>query len=184
MLTEILEFSRGSYKLSPAPQSLAPIIQRATQEIAPQMAQLGIRLNVMVAPEITLEADAEKLARVFENLLVNATQALQQEGKHHGIRSESSGGTVEIRALQNGGNVRVEVMDDGPGIPVEIRERLFEPFISYGKQGGTGLGLAIARAIVEAHGGRISLNGASKNGAHFIILLPGGPGRSGGEDGA
>ena len=76
--------------------------------------------------------------------------------------------------MQDGGNVRVDVTDDGPGIPAAIRERLFEPFISHGKQGGTGLGLAIARAIVEAHGGRISLNGTQVRGAHFMILLPGG----------
>jgi signal transduction histidine kinase len=171
MLTEILEFSRGSYKLSPESQPLAPIVQRATQEASAQMAQLGIRLNVAVPPEITLEADAEKLARVFENLLVNAIQALQQHPEHNGSRAD---GAVEIRATQDADGVRVDVTDNGPGIPAAIRERLFEPFISHGKQGGTGLGLAIARAIVEAHGGRITLNGARAGGAHFTIRLPGG----------
>lgn len=171
MLTEILEFSRGSYKLSPESQPLAPIVQRATQEASAQMAQLGIRLDVAVPPEITLEADAEKLARVFENLLVNAIQALQQRPEH---KDSWAGGAVEIRATQDSDGVRVDVTDNGPGIPAAIRERLFEPFISHGKQGGTGLGLAIARAIVEAHGGRISLNGASAGGAHFTIRLPGG----------
>jgi signal transduction histidine kinase len=170
MLTEILEFSRGSYKLSPQPQPLAPIIGRATQEVGLQMAQLGIRLDVAVPPAITLAADAEKLARVFENLLVNSAQALQQQ---YGSQTEPAGGLVEIRAVQEGGAVRVDVTDDGPGIPAAIRERLFEPFISHGKQGGTGLGLAIARAIVEAHGGKISLNGTHTRGAHFMILLPG-----------
>ncbi|MEO6725920.1 MAG: HAMP domain-containing sensor histidine kinase [Blastocatellia bacterium] len=174
MLTEILEFSRGSYKLSPAPQPLAPIIQCATQELGAQMAQLGIRLNVVVPPQIRLEADAGKLARVFENLLVNALQALQLEGKHKELGAETAGGLVEIRAIQDGVSVRVDVTDNGPGIPAAIRERLFEPFISHGKQGGTGLGLAIARAIVEAHGGRISLNGTQTRGARFMILLPGG----------
>ncbi|MEP7339247.1 MAG: ATP-binding protein [Acidobacteriota bacterium] len=171
MLTEILEFSRGSYKLSPEPQPLAPIVHRATQEASAQMAQLGIRLSVAVPPEITLEADAEKLARVFENLLVNAIQALQQ---HPGHSESQTGRAVEIRATQDGDGVRVDVTDNGPGIPAAIRERLFEPFISHGKQGGTGLGLAIARAIVEAHGGRISLNGTRARGAHFMIRLPGG----------
>jgi signal transduction histidine kinase len=99
---------------------------------------------------------------------------LQQHPEHNELGDKSSSGAVEIRATQDGDSVRVDITDNGPGIPQSIRERLFEPFISHGKQGGTGLGLAIARAIVEAHGGRISLNGAHMRGAHFTIRLPGG----------
>ncbi|HMZ21429.1 MAG TPA: HAMP domain-containing sensor histidine kinase, partial [Blastocatellia bacterium] len=162
MLTEILEFSRGSYKLNPKTQPLAPIVQRAAQELGAQMAQSGIALNVEVPTELTLNADGEKLARVFENLLVNSIQAMQRP----------EGGTIEIRAARENGDWRVEVEDDGPGIPPAIRERLFEPFISHGKPGGTGLGLAIARGIVEAHGGKVSLENSQEQGARFVILLP------------
>ncbi len=162
MLTEILEFSRGSYKLNPKTQPLAPIVQRAAQELGAQMAQSGIALNVEVPAELTLNADGEKLARVFENLLVNSIQAMQRP----------EGGTIEIRAARENGDWRVEVADDGPGIPPAIRERLFEPFISHGKPGGTGLGLAIARGIVEAHGGKVSLENSQEQGARFVIRLP------------
>jgi len=67
--------------------------------------------------------------------------------------------------------VRIDVIDDGPGVPAEIRERLFEPFISYGKQGGTGLGLAISHGIIEAHGGKLGLAASANRGAHFFIEL-------------
>ena len=162
MLTEILEFSRGNYKLNPKVQPLAPIVQRAAQELGTQMSQSGIRLNVEIPGDLALNADGEKLARVFENLLVNSIQAMQRP----------EGGTIEIRAVKDDGQWQVNVIDDGPGIPPAIRERLFEPFISHGKQGGTGLGLAIARGIVEAHGGKVSLENGHPGGARFVIRLP------------
>lgn len=164
MLTEILEFSRGNYKLNPKLQPLAPIVRRATQEFGAQMKQLGIQLKVHIPADLALTADGDKLARVFENLLVNSIQAIQQKGERHG--------TIEVRASNDHSGWRVDFVDDGPGIPPAIRERLFEPFISHGKQGGTGLGLAIARGIVEAHGGKISLEDAPGNGAQFVIRLP------------
>jgi signal transduction histidine kinase len=162
MLTEILEFSRGSYKLNPKVQPLVSIVQRAAQELGAQMTQSGIGLKVQIPADLALNADGEKLARVFENLLVNSIQAMQRP----------EGGTIEIRAAQENGHWRVDVMDDGPGIPLAIRERLFEPFISHGKPGGTGLGLAIARGIVEAHGGKVSLENGRHHGAQFVIHLP------------
>jgi signal transduction histidine kinase len=61
--------------------------------------------------------------------------------------------------------------DDGPGVPRELRERLFDPFVTSGKDGGTGLGLAIAQNLAEAHGGRLTLLDRSP-GAHFRIELP------------
>lgn len=163
MLAELLEFSRGNYKLDLRRLSLASLVERVARELSVQFSQLGVQLNVEVSKEILLAADDEKLGRVIENLLVNSLQAFQQAGRQSG--------TVQITAVSETGNVRLDLIDDGPGIPASIRERLFEPFISLGKPGGTGLGLAIARAIVEAHGGKISLADSS-NGARFVILLP------------
>ncbi len=163
MLAELLEFSRGSYKLNLGRLSLAEIVRRVAQELNIQLSQLGVQFKADVTEDITLDADDEKLGRVIENLFVNSLQAFQQGGQ--------PSGTIHIRAALDGDNVRLELMDDGPGIPDSIRERLFEPFISQGKPGGTGLGLAIARAIVEAHGGKISLANSS-HGAHFVIQLP------------
>ena len=163
MLAEVLEFSRGNYKLDLRRLSLVCVVRRTVQELTVQSSQLGVQLNTDVPEDITLDGDDEKLGRVIENLLVNSLQAFQLEGR--------KSGTVQIVARPENGGVRLELMDDGPGIPASIRERLFEPFISLGKPGGTGLGLAIARAIVEAHGGKISLADSS-NGARFVILLP------------
>jgi len=107
---------------------------------------------------------------VFENLLTNSIQAMP------------GAGLVSIVAVKRDGKAHIDVTDNGPGVPIEIRERLFEPFVSHGKQGGTGLGLAIAQSIVGAHGGTISLKSTDAPGADFCIILPlDKPGGQGGE---
>lgn len=163
MLAELLEFSRGSYKLNPRRLSLANVVQHSLQELSIQFSQMGVQVYTDVPEEILLDADDEKLGRVLENLLINSLQAFQQTGQKTG--------TIRVLAGWDLAGIQIELIDDGPGIPISIRERLFEPFISVGKIGGTGLGLAIARGIVEAHGGKISLAN-SITGAHFVIQLP------------
>jgi signal transduction histidine kinase len=104
------------------------------------------------AGEVLANANAEKLQRVLFNLIQNA------------IRHTPADGSVTVRARSAAGRVEVEVVDDGEGIPAGEGPRLFEAF--YRGDGarsgeGAGLGLAISRAIVEAHGGRIWLEGAA-----------------------
>jgi signal transduction histidine kinase len=69
--------------------------------------------------------------------------------------------------------VQVRVTDQGPGIPEEDRRRVFEPFVLGENSDGTGLGLAIAAAIVQAHGGRISIDDAPGGGTAVTMELPG-----------
>lgn len=168
MLSDILEFSNSSYRLQRKPHSLAGIVRNVCQDMETQIAQLGIHLDVQVPETIILDVDAERLARVFENLIVNSVQAFHQNRALAGAPPPR----IEIVAAGNSHCIRIEVRDNGPGTPQEIRERLFEPFISHGKRGGTGLGLAIARAIIEAHGGHIGLAESEGRGATFFIELP------------
>ncbi|MFN0086561.1 MAG: ATP-binding protein [Blastocatellia bacterium] len=168
MLSDILEFSHSSYRLQRKPHPLAEIVRDVCREMESQITHLGIRLEIQIPETIVLDVDGERFARVFENLLVNSVQAFQQNRAVAGAPPP----LIEISAFGNSRCIRVEVSDNGPGTPQEIRERLFEPFISHGKRGGTGLGLAIARAIIEAHGGRIGLAEAGRRGAKFFIELP------------
>jgi signal transduction histidine kinase len=160
MLGEILDFSHGSYKLNRTRQPLIRIVRRLTGGFGSRLDHLRIELELRIPEEIVIAADCERIERVFENLLVNAIEAMPD------------GGRIVISATENNHLARVDVVDDGPGVPPQIRERIFEPFISHGKQGGTGLGLAVARGIVEAHGGRIGLADTPERGAHFYLELP------------
>jgi signal transduction histidine kinase len=111
-------------------------------------------------------ADGDRIAQVLRNLVQNALQ--------HG----GPGGVVRVSATARGDRVRVAVDDDGPGIPPAERERVFDRFHRTDlsrtrRSGGSGLGLAIARAIVQAHGGRIWAEISPQGGARIAFELPG-----------
>lgn len=160
MLRELLDFTRGSYDFKLERHSLATLVERSVQGVSGHALYKGVVIENQISPDLFVKADAEHLRRVFENLLTNSIQAMP------------GGGLVSLVAVNLDGKARIDVTDNGPGVPIEIRERLFEPFVSHGKQGGTGLGLAIAQSIVEAHGGTISLKTTDAPGASFCIILP------------
>jgi signal transduction histidine kinase len=83
------------------------------------------------------------------------------------------GGQIEVTAMEKSGTITILIADNGPGIAESIRERLFHPFVSYGKQNGTGLGLAVVQKIVQDHGGEISPERTEDGRTVFKIVLPG-----------
>ena len=105
-----------------------------------------------------LDADADQLARVVTNLLINASQAMNGTG-HVWIDGGREATVTYLR-----------VRDDGPGIPANVRERVFEALFTT-KAKGSGLGLALCRRIAEAHGGTVTLENAER-GAAFRISIP------------
>jgi len=122
------------------------------------------RLNLRSANRgpANVRGDAVALRRLFANLLDNALRY---------------GASAEVTLERSGAEIVVTVDDDGPGIPALERTAVFEPFYRTDpsrsrETGGAGLGLAIARAIVEAHGGRISADAAPKGGARINLVLP------------
>jgi len=124
-----------------------------------------IALQVQVEPGLPpLQADADRLRQVLGNLLSNA------------LRYTPRGGAVTLSAARgDGGRIRLQVADTGPGIAPEDLPHVFERFYR-GEQGhvsggGSGLGLAIARALVEAHGGTISVESELGRGTIFTVLL-------------
>jgi signal transduction histidine kinase len=114
----------------------------------------------------TIDADPDRLAQVLRNLARNA------------VAHTEPGGKVEIQATAAGERVRFAIADDGPGIDPDEAAHLFERFYrspeTRGRdRNGSGLGLAIARAIVDAHGGRIWVDPDQGAGARLVIELPG-----------
>jgi two-component system sensor histidine kinase KdpD len=89
-------------------------------------------------------------------------------------RHSRPGGEIQISVAPWHGGIQVRVADHGPGIPEEERDLVFEPFSRGASRigAGSGLGLAIARAVVQAHGGRIRIEGAPGGGTAVVIELP------------
>jgi two-component system, NtrC family, sensor kinase len=106
-------------------------------------------------------ADEEQLVQVFMALLLNAVDAMHEQG------------TVKLRSRADDRLVVAEVIDEGVGIRRAELNKIFEPFYTTKPPGrGTGLGLSVCYAIVSAHGGRIEVDSIPGAGSVFRILLP------------
>jgi len=130
-----------------------------------QVAGIGLRTEVAEGlPSLTV--DPQRLEQVLTNLAGNA------------LRHTSRGGTITLGAQPIDGGVRLVVRDTGVGIPPEDRPHVFDRFWrgdrsrSHADGAGAGLGLAIARQLVEAHGGRISVESVVGQGSTFTVDLP------------
>ncbi len=112
----------------------------------------------------TVEGDADQLAQLVINLIINAEQAIAASGKQ---------GIIRLGTLQGEDKVILTVEDNGPGIPADIRKRVFEPFFTTKGVGeGTGLGLSMCHQIASSHGGAIRVEQGDGGGARFVLELP------------
>jgi signal transduction histidine kinase len=161
MLESLLEFSRTSESVHPSFGSLQEPLEHAIQTARahPEFS----RIKVVVNCEGLCDGwfDFRRLERAFQNLLLNAFEAVSPED-----------GRVEVTLRQATEYIEIRVADNGRGIPAEIRDKLFHPFVSSGKQNGTGLGLTVVQKIVQDHGGEIKVENTSKKGTVFQIVLP------------
>lgn len=160
---DLLSFTRG-FEPSPRPCRLNDICEEALRDAIAEFARTDIRVERRYArPDVALDADPDMLRRAVLNLVLNAIQAMRQEG------------SLTVRtglAICDGARAaRIEVSDTGPGIAPDIRERLFEPYVT-NREGGTGLGLAIVQKIAESHGGEATGANRDEGGAVFTITLP------------
>jgi len=146
------------------PVDLGDVIRRVVtdREIAWRAQGLTIEVD---CPDVTLEADEEKLRVIVDNLLSNA------------VKFSPAGKTVRVAVRTTDDDVQLDVVDQGPGIPPHERERVFEPFYfgetaAAGPLKSSGLGLSIARELADAHGGRIEIVDDPGAGAHVRVTLP------------
>jgi signal transduction histidine kinase len=142
------------------------LARRCAAAAQERFASKGVAVNVHADGSPPLWADEQRLSQVLGNLLENA------------LRHTPSGGSVELSCVRDGDRLKITVADDGGGIAPEHLPRLFERFYRADSardrgHGGAGIGLAIAKALVEAHGGTISVFSAGPGtGASFTIDLP------------
>jgi signal transduction histidine kinase len=163
LIDSLLEFARTRESLNPAYASVYDTVQRAAQaaRLHPRHHERSIQIHCIgLCPGWF---DPRKLERALYNLLLNACEA-----------APTTGGVIEVTITENAGSIAIAVSDNGPGVADSIRDRLFHPFVSYGKENGTGLGLAVVQKIVQDHGGEISAERTPDNKTVFKILLPGG----------
>ncbi|HVW83708.1 MAG TPA: ATP-binding protein [Bryobacteraceae bacterium] len=157
MLQELVDVSRGRIQ-APERCRLSEVIGAAVEAQAASAEQHGIEIRNAVDSSIEVPVEPGRMERVFLNLISNSIEAMPD------------GGRIDIAAHRNGHDVLVCVDDTGPGVPPSVRQRLFQPFVTSGKN-GLGLGLALSRQAVLDHGGDLWIEDAAA-GAHFRLRLP------------
>jgi len=140
------------------------LVERALRVADPHLRHRATVLREL-APVPAVEGVRRELEQVLLNLVLNAVQALADEG------------TIWLRTAQRGEEVVIAVADDGCGIAPELLDRIFDPFFTTKPAGeGTGLGLSISHEIVRRHGGRIEVRSQPGRGSEFLVVLPAAPG--------
>jgi signal transduction histidine kinase len=161
LIDSLLEFARTRESLTPAYASVSETIQRAVLAVRLHPRHHNRSIDVLCGSQVSGWFDQRKLERALYNLLLNACEA-----------APPVGGTVEVTAAAVAESITISVADNGPGIAESIRDRLFHPFVSYGKENGTGLGLAVVQKIVQDHGGEIFVERTVQCKTVFQIVLP------------
>jgi|GEM_PF-231881 len=125
----------------------------------------------------TVSVDRSQLIQAFQNLVINAIEALPTDKTQGQIRfraSETELGSTDVPPLPAGRYVQIEIQDNGSGIAAENLERIFDPFFTTRKN-STGLGLATVLSIVRRHGGQVWVTSLPDAGATFTVFLPTSP---------
>lgn len=136
----------------------------------------SIRARFEVEPDLPpIEADEGHMSQLWNNLLVNARQAMSGAGEVRIRARRRIVGENEIPGVAPGLHVEVSVQDPGHGIPAEILPKVFDPFFTT-REKGTGLGLATSYSIVRRHGGHVEIASRVGEGTTVTVLLPAAPG--------
>lgn len=161
-LLDAASIEAGRFAVARDRCTLTAILNATLETFESIAAQKAITLTGRIdSQETVLHADRDRMVQALSNLVGNA------------LKFTPKGGRVEVRGAQQCGRVLLTVRDTGPGIPPEHVSRVFERHWSADPQSktGAGLGLYIARAIIDAHGGRIWAT-SDDGGAMFHVELP------------
>lgn len=167
-LQELSRVEAHAYELDIRPVNVSSLVQTVVKRLAPHSESKRIALDLELAPDLPrILADEDRAVQVLTNLTGNALQYTSESGK------------VTISAKRNNDEVQISIRDTGMGIPPEHLLHIFDRFYRVDKSrsrragGGSGIGLTIARALVEAHGGRIWAESAGYGqGSTFVFTLP------------
>jgi signal transduction histidine kinase len=160
-LSEPAKSLSGEYRMAARETDLVPVLRRVLSTVAEPSRPL-YEVEARLPDSLVATVEPERIENVFENLVINALEAMGARGGRL---------SVEAGALE-GGLVFFSVADTGVGMSEEfVRERLFRPF-STTKTKGIGLGLFTCREVVEAHGGRLEVESRVGVGTRFRVVLP------------
>ncbi len=161
---EITRFNLSEMELQYSRVNLTRLLEQLAFEFLPVFKEKNLRYTIHAQPDLFVKCDADKIQRVFDNLLRNAVYYCYDNTE------------ITIRAVREGSRVRISFLNYGATISEEKIGRIFEQFYRLDSSratnnGGAGLGLAIAKKIVELHGGKITVHSEHET-ITFEVWLP------------
>ena len=170
MITEVLDFAKGGVShLQCEPVHVKGFLDELAGPLGDLLKAWNIELVLAHVPDASLSVfiDRNRVQRVFENLVRNAREAIEQ------VREGTDERHIWVEVTSDADTARIRVTDDGPGIPEEMVATLFDAFATQGKANGTGLGLSTVRNLMKAHGGDVEVQPKSeRGGASFLLTFP------------
>jgi len=161
-ISDFLNYSRPA-KADIRPIEPRDVIKDSLRIVEPEAAEKNVVIGVVEQENVPkIMGDPEFLRSVFNNLFINALQAMEKVGGHLNIK---------ISPSDDGRSVHFDVADTGAGISEDNLSNIFEPYFST-KETGTGLGLAIVHKIVDIHNGTINVESREGEGTRFTVTLP------------
>jgi signal transduction histidine kinase len=162
-VSELLDLARLDERTETAPLASLPEVDLDELVLDQTEHQYRVPVDTTRVSAGRVHGRRDQLGRVVRNLLDNAARHAR--------------GSMAIGLHTDDSVVELDVDDDGPGIPVEDRERVFDRFtrLDDGRArdaGGLGLGLSMVKAIVEQHGGTVTIDDSSRGGARVVVRLP------------
>jgi signal transduction histidine kinase len=165
-LVEAAKMEKGEVELKLGAVNVGEVIEAIVDEFKPMFIKDNLRLKIEVETDLpAANADYKELRHVLRNLISNA------------IKFNREGGEIGIEAREVEDMIEVCVSDTGIGIPEDKLDKIFERFYQIDssptrRYGGTGMGLAIVKEVVEAHGGRVTVESKLGEGSRFCFTLP------------
>jgi signal transduction histidine kinase len=167
-LQELSRVEARAYELDLRPLDVSSLVQTVTRRLGPRFESRQISLDTILAPDLPrVLADEGRVIQVLTNLVGNALQYTPENGR----------GQITVKQADR--FVQFSIQDSGIGIPPEHLQHIFDRFYRVDKSrsrtsgGGSGIGLTIARALVEAHGGRLwAESDGEGQGSRFSFTLP------------
>jgi signal transduction histidine kinase len=164
LIESMLIFSRSGAAIRRSHELIAALLERAIALLRAHPDAAGVQLTIASCDptETAALVDGKQVERAIYNLLLNACQS---------ARTGHSEPRVEARLKLQEGTIIIEVQDNGPGVPDGVKNSLFQPFVSEGKQKGSGLGLTLAQSIAAEHGGEVVLVATSPGETIFRMTI-------------
>ncbi|HDZ28170.1 hypothetical protein LCGC14_0688660 [marine sediment metagenome] len=156
IISDLLDLSRTN----PSAKEVTAVSELVTQVLDRRAPPEKIKVTTEMAPKLpSVFVDGSQLGQVIDNLVLNAYQAMSDEGKL----------TIKAKAVKD--KVYISITDTGCGIPKENMKKLFEPLFT-AKARGIGLGLSVSKNLAEANGGKIEVKSEEGKGSTFTVILP------------